>query len=1238
MYEVIEHLSESEPVEVDLHGQSVLLPSVVEDEDGIRLLVVPESRVHEEVWRRAHADHQVAAIIVADPPVYAWMSEADFIETRSTSRGHYVTHSNAWRSLPGPLSYRELLQTGEQEEPVDAPPSDRFVSLHTHSEFSAFDGLSTPGELADIVSSYGQKALALSDHGTCAGHPLLQKEADRVGIKPIFGIEAYFVDDRHFRPDKGEKDRYYHLCLWAMDDEGLRNIWAMSTEGYREGFYRYPRIDWDTLQRFNKGVMASTTCLGGVVPQHIMEGEYERARMKMGRFLDIFEDRFYVELHTNGLEEQVKVNKALVKLADELEVPVIASSDSHYSDPDDKADHKVWMAMQTNSDLQDETGLFEGDTSYGLLTEEAVAKRLDHLDPDVVEQAIINTGVVADRCTARIPVSSAVPVYSAKGGHERDVERLIDVCIEGWERKLSHLTAEQFPVYAERFEKEMNLLIDKRFAGYFLMVWDYAKRAKDLGILVGPGRGSGGGSLVAYLCDIIEIEPIEADLMFERFLTPGRDSLPDFDLDFPPSKRDLLQDELRGRWGDDHVVRIGTHLRFKNKGIVRKLASTLASTQDIFFPDIDKVSAIIDAAEADTAGLGMQWEDLWEDHADLTHAEVSSRSGGDESFTLASARERYPELFGYADAFVGRLNAYGKHAAGFVISTDTNLIESLPLRTDDDGNLITQYDMDALESMGYIKFDLLTIRTLDTIQQTIDLIEERHGIRVNPYDKALLPLDDAKTWEDLSGGHVLGVFQVEKVAGQRMCKRLKPESIADLAAVITLIRPGPSRSGLTEMYLNRRDGAERVTYPHPSLEPVLNRTYGCMIYQEDIMATCQTIAGYDLGEADEVRRILGKKKVELVISEGERFLERATERGIEKATAENLWEQMGEFAKYGFNRAHAWGYALLGYYCAWLKVNYPVEFFTAVLSTVDKERIPEFVREARRLGIEVHPPDINESGAGFSASGEVVRYGFDAIKGIGDAATRSLIAAQPYSSWEDFREKSSAKESAVNIGHIQLLVSAGAFDSLYPNRKALELLIEREKSGEAEKCVFKDLDHRGPNDLPCHFDWDSEPAPIGKTGRELKKKPIPRRCTKACRNYTAPPPLEPEDVEPYTTVGIREREREMLGVYLTSTPFDDVPQPVWEEFNVIDGEDLEHAARGEHVVVGLLTKRKPHEDRNSNKMGFLGFELRDGEIVDVVAFHKTWGLYSKALKVDSLYAAIINKDSGGYQLKSLVPL
>lgn len=1207
MYRLVEAYDDSETVV--LSGQSLPLRGLIEDDDGFRWLVVDspfEVRVHEFV--HAHRDGAAALI---HPPTLSAMTIERFMEVREDGVPCFSVPSEAWQGFSSAPSYPELVE--DAQRPSEGSLG-TFAHLHTHSEFSALDGLSTMEEIVAAVKADGQRAVAITDHGTVAGHPALQRACDAAGIKPIFGLETYFIDDRLTRPEPGDAERakelrdYKHLILLAKNDVGLRNLWAISTESYADGFYYKPRIDWATLERYHEGIIATSACLGGVLSSLILDGRMDEARARLGRFLEIFGEDFYLELQPNEQEDQKRLNKALEQLAAETGMGtygLVVAADAHFPTADDEETQKIWLAVQTKGDVNDDYWHL----TY-LETEQEIRKKLDYLPQIVVDEAIANTVRIAEQCTARIEGEIKAPVFSKKGGPAKDVERLLDLCEANWHKVQGKSHSED--EYAQRFEREMNLLVTKGFCGYFLMVADYTNWVKDQGFMVGPARGSAGGSLVAYLAGIIEVDPVEHDLLFERFLTEGRMGLPDIDMDFPPSKRAEIMDYIRRTYGSDHIVRVGTHLRLKNKGVLENLFRSLGEElPSSAFADQKRISSLITDAEAGEAGLGLSWEDLWAQNGDA----------------LAEYAERYPKVFHYAERLVGRLKSYGQHAAGIVISTDEPLDDRYPLRaaSEDGGDMISQFAMDDLEALGLVKCDFLWINTLDILQTTVDLVKERTG-RTIDFTKFSEEYEDPIIWEEIGLGNTLGIFQIETASGTKLAKQMKPQNVAELADMITLVRPGPMRSGLTAAYLRRRAGEEAVSFPDPRLADVLAKTHGTLLYQEDIMQTCMVLGGYSSNEADKVRKILGKKKVEAVQEAGQKFVERCTQNGMDRQAAVNLWAQMAEFAKYSFNRAHAFGYALLGHWTAWAKFHYPVEFLTAALTHHKKDRTPEFVKETRRMGFQVLPPDINESGKGFKAATLAVRYGLDSIKGVGEAAVNSIVASQPYASFDDFMDRRDSK--AANAGVTLLLARIGAFDTLFPNRRALVQRLEAEKDGTAAMCVFKRLNYEGPNGLPCTFDWDSEPEPVNpRTGKKTKRKPIPKRCTKGCRNYTAPDPIDPASITTYSDAEIRTIEADMLGGHLSSTPFD-VLDPGDREALRAQAEQIDTGPMSVYTVAGTVVKVRPHRDSAGRAMGFLGLETEAADL-DLVAFNEIWKKYEADLKTGTFALAEVRKTPRG---------
>jgi DNA polymerase-3 subunit alpha len=557
--------------------------------------------------------------------------------------------------------------------------------------------------------------------------------------------------------------------------------------------------------------------------------------------------------------------------------------------------------------------------------------------------------------------------------------------------------------------------------------------------------------------------------------------------------------------------------------------------------------------------------------------------------------------------------------------------------------MVTQFDMDALEILNLVKFDFLKLRTLDTIQVCADMIYEQLGITIDPYSWPDEYYRDNIVWETLSEGDTLGVFQIETNSGTRLTKEFKPQNLNEMSDILTLVRPGPQRSGLTRTYMRRRAGEEDIEVPDPRLKDVLAKSYGCLLYQEDIMATTMVLAGYDGEEADKVRKILGKKQVEKVIEEGKKFVAGAEEHGMVRTAADDLWEQMAEFAKYSFNRAHAYAYGMISYWCAWLKVNYPVQFLVACMSTVDDDRIPEFINAARKTGYKVLPPDINASGKHFRYSGDlVIRYGFMAIRGIADASADPIIAGQPYQTFDDFNERRTSK---VNSGAVKTLARVGAFDSLFPNRKALVTKLDWEASGEDVKCIFKDPEFTNVefNGLPCHFDWASEPQPpaeIGRNGKPKKQKvlAVPKRCSIKCRNYTPPDPIDVSSVMNYTPDDIMAIEQELLGIYLTYTPFDRVDEKYRRLSRTASEMLSDETEPKDHAVLGVVKSTNYRTTSTGSPMAHVTLDARDGDLATAI-FSDGVEKYRNVLKPGKLVMAIVKKrQDGRMNITAVMPL
>jgi DNA polymerase-3 subunit alpha len=1000
-----------------------------------------------------------------------------------------------------------------------------FADLHVHTEYSVLDGESTCREAAQRAVANGSTALAITDHGGCFGHVDFQRECLAAGISPVFGIETYFQSDRLVRPAEGDKEAQKrlrngdHLILLAQGDRGLRDLWSASTEAYVSGFYGKPRMDWDVLEEYGSDLICTTACLGGIIADDVKHGRVNDVMVKLDRLKSVFPGRLYLEVQGNDLPEQRYLNQVLAQVSEIMGIPMVATCDAHYPSPAEKELHRHWMACQSGKGKDDYWHFSP------MLAEQDLRDYLGYLDPAVVEQAIRNTTEIAAQCDARIGGHAEPPVFTPGGTAADDVARLRAMVEANWSL-VDHLGHE----YRDRKEFEFDVVAGKGLAGCYLIVDDIIRFARSRGYLVGPGRGSAAGSLISYVLGITSVDPLKAGLLFERFLTPGRESLPDFDLDFPSSARTPIQDYAVDKYGADHVVRVGTIMRYGTKGILNKLFSVYArDLPEQAQADAQAISKIVDAAEAGTAGLGLSWDELMEDPE------------------IAEMRSRWQGIFDIAARLVNRVYAQGQHPAGLIISPERVLTGSMPMRHAKPGDklLVSQWDYRAAEDLNLLKLDILTLRTLDTISLAITLVRDRTGIELDPRSWDIEHFDP-QVYDEIGTGQTLGVFQFETPLCSGFARRQKPTTLADLADLTTVIRPGPRNSGAAERYLARRAGNEETLNPYVLLEEELASSQGLLLYQENILAACKKYGGYSDLEADGVRKILGKKLVSKIEAAGEEFVRRSVERGHDEAQMRELWAIMAEFGRYAFNKAHGFSYGVLSYWTAWLKTHYPAEMLTAVMSTVDADRLPGFAMEARRIGLTVLPPDVSYCQSGFTCQGIALRYGLLAIPDVGKAAVKTVTAAQPYESYPDFLARSGADK-----GVIYALAKAGALDNLVPSRKGLVRVIESDRDGTSVRCVHKTDEESGPGGLPCAFDWETDQkeqeerhavlmAPRLAEGRKplkLALKPPPARCTRACRRYTPPSLPGMAAWGEYTASALFRSDMEVYGTWMSDAVF-----------------------------------------------------------------------------------------------------
>jgi DNA polymerase-3 subunit alpha len=904
-----------------------------------------------------------------------------------------------------------------------------FVHLHTHSEYSLLDGANRISDLVRKAKEFEMPALALTDHGCLFGAWLFQKMAKSEGLKPIIGMEAYVAPgDRRDRSRAGHGERaYFHLILLARDPEGYRNLVKLSSIGYLEGFYHRPRLDREVLTRYSEGLIVSSACMAGEVARHLAAGNHEGARETATWYADTFRDRYYLEVQAHDSEGQAELNVKVLSLAEELGIPVIATNDSHFLRRSDHEAHDILLCIGLGKDQDDPARMRYDQGLYFKSAREIAEHFPEH--PEVLE----NTLKIADGVDLSFGKTYHLPEFPLPADHTDPNGYLVHVATEGAQERYGSPLPE---AVSERLDYELGVIVETGYAGYFLITWDFIKWAKESGIPVGPGRGSAAGSLVAYSLGITNLDPIEFDLLFERFLNPERISMPDIDIDFCYEGRGEVIDYVRRKYGRDAVGQIITFGTMKSRAVIRDVGRTLG-----FEPaETDRIAKTIPNAPGQSFTVQGALEQI---------KEVRDLYGLDD---------RHRQLFDYSMTLEGLARHASIHAAGVVIAPGP-LDDYVPVCIqpgkgngrggEEEAAVVTQYDMNCLEDAGMLKMDFLGLKTLTVIADAVRMVRERHGELKDPtsgeshesiYD---VPLDDPEVYRMLAGGGTAGIFQFESSLANDKLRAMRCDRFDDLIATNALIRPGPLDSGMAEVYVRRKLGKEQVRYPHRDLEKVLEPTYGVIVYQEQVMRIANILAGYTLGEADVLRKAVGKKIPELIQKELGKFVRRAIERGVDRRTAEDLANQIETFGRYGFNKSHSAAYSLISYHTAWLKTHYPAEFMAALLSSVlDKtDDVVKYIGECRDLpryipgledGVEVLPPDVNESGWKFTVTEqEKIRFGLGAVRGVGASAVRSVIGAREeggsFTSLFDFLERVDIR--ALNKRAAEALIAAGALDA-----------------------------------------------------------------------------------------------------------------------------------------------------------------------------------------------------------------
>lgn len=1032
-----------------------------------------------------------------------------------------------------------------------------FTHLHVHTEYSLLDGSSKIKELVARAKELGMDSLAITDHGVMYGVIDFYKAAREVGIKPIIGCEVYVAPGSRFdRETVSGEDRYYHLILLAENHQGYQNLMKIVSKGFVDGFYYKPRVDYELLSQYHEGLICLSACLAGEVQRDLERGLYQEAKKAALHYQEIFgEGNFFLELQDHGIPAQRLVNQGLMRMSRELSIPLVATNDAHYIYAEDAKAHDILLCIQTGKKVTDENRLkYEGGQYY--LKSEEEMRRLFPYAPEALD----NTAKIAERCNVEIEFGvTKLPEFKVPEG-ETSWSYLNRLCLEGLKRRYP----EDDGTLKARLDYELDVIHTMGYVDYFLIVWDFIHFARSQGIPVGPGRGSAAGSIVAYCLEITNIDPIRYDLLFERFLNPERVSMPDIDIDFCFERRQEVIDYVVRKYGKDQVVQIVTFGTLAAKGVIRDVGRAL----DMPYAQCDAIAKMV------PNDLGMTLDRALKESPDLRNAYNND------------PQVKY--LIDMSKRLEGLPRHTSMHAAGVVISR-TSVDEYVPLSRAADGTITTQFTMTTLEELGLLKMDFLGLRTLTVISNAVDQVEKNYGVKL---DMDHIDYDDKQVLDSIGTGKTEGVFQLESSGMKSFMKELKPENLEDIIAGISLYRPGPM--DFIPKYLKGKNDRSAITYDCPQLEHILGPTYGCIVYQEQVMQIVRDLAGYTMGRSDLVRRAMSKKKAAVMEKERQNFVYGNPEEGvkgciangIDEKTANTIYDEMIDFAKYAFNKSHAACYAVVAYQTAYLKYYYPQEFMAALMTSVmdNAGKTAEYILTCRQMGISILPPDINEGESGFSVSGKAIRYGLSAIKSVGTSVVDAIVAERRqnglFTSLEDFVERMTNKEA--NRKTLENFIKSGAMDSLPGNRRqkmmiAPELLEQKNKEKKTAMAGQMSL-----------FDFADE---------ESKK------------DFQITMPNVPE----YPKEQILAFEKETLGIYVSGHPMD-AYESMWRKnitattADFVVDEETDQAVVVDNSIVtigGMVAGKVVKTTRQNQMMAFVTIEDMLGS-VEVLVFPKIY--------------------------------
>ena len=1046
-----------------------------------------------------------------------------------------------------------------------------FTHLHVHTQYSLLDGAARISDLVARAKALGQEALAITDHGVMYGVIDFYRACGKAGIKPILGMEAYVAPRSRFDREGAQDREYAHLILLAKNETGYHNLMRLSSEAFIHGFYYKPRIDYDLLEQHAEGLICLSACLAGDIPQLLLKNRYDEARARAARLKGIFHEDFYSELQNPGLPEQLQVLPGLRRIAGELSVNTVATNDVHYVQKEDAEAQDVLLCIQTQRFVDEPNRMRMEAEEFYLKSEQEMLLALPE-----DEDAIRNTAEVADKCSVEIEFGvRRLPSFTAPEGMENEAY-LRRLCYEGLAKKLPDADQD----IRDRLEYELSVVSRMGFVDYFLIVWDFIHFAKTNGIVVGPGRGSGAGSLAAYCLDITDVDPIRYNLLFERFLNPERVSMPDFDVDFCYERRQEVIDYVSAKYGEGHVAQIITFGTMAARAVLRDVARVLR----VPYADADRLSKSVPGELNMTLARAMELS-----------PELRALYEGDETMK---------KVIDLSLKLEGLPRHSSTHAAGVVIS-GVPITEVVPLQLND-AVVTTQFPMTTLEELGLLKMDFLGLRTLTVIRDTLQFIRETHGGAAPDLDR--LPFDDPKVYDMISRADTDGVFQLESGGMRQFLGQLRPDCFEDLIAGISLFRPGPMEQ--IPRYIRGKHDPSSVSYAHPLLKPILSNTYGCMVYQEQVMEIVRSLAGYSYGRSDLVRRAMSKKKHDVMARERQCFIhgtegvDGAVKRGVPEDVANRIFDEMMDFASYAFNKSHAACYAVLAYRTAYLKLYYPVEFMTALINSYmgGTDAVAKYVYAARRMGITVLPPDVNKSRARFSVealpeggpgkAGLAVRFGLAAVKSVGSGVMDQLVRERaehgPFKSFFDFCDRS----DGLNKRMLEALICAGCFDGMGARRSQLLAVYEQALDGAAQQRKVKNA---GQMSL---FDFGG-----GDTLLEAVSIQLP-------------------DMPEFESAILLAREREATGLYLSGHPLESYSVAL-ESFPVTVEQLMEadgvSGIRDESLVQvgGMLSSCKQRPAKNGR--GMVGYALLEGVTgsVETVLFPRVLQQYANLFFDDS---------------------